>query len=282
MAQRRTDPYVKEGITPQSDIYIDPDTGEQSNYRKSYLKRMGHVLYDTPYKERDLTSGEQMYIDLVSKNYEGSNAEKIYNQYGRTKEDYIARKIKSIIRPRTMLMKTFYSNTIKQLEAGADARAATKKAAREAELTKVQKAVDTQKQMSAISKAGSSQFGAAAVTAGMTGAGSLVSTSGLSSGGAPASTGASLIAPTITKSVAAPKETQAMKTATQNIALAKEAATESIKKEIEIQKTLAPIRQRRRKQAQAQASLLRRGTGRGALLSSPAGGAGFFGGYFKG
>ena len=52
--------------------------------------------------------------------------------------------------------------------------------------------------------------------------------------------------------------------------------------EKEVQKTLEPIRQRRRQQAQAQASLLRRGRGRATLMSSPRGGTGFFGGYFKG
>lgn len=56
---------------------------------------------------------------------------------------------------------------------------------------------------------------------------------------------------------------------------------EFTKSEIKAQETLAPIRERRRRRAEQEASLLRRQTGRRALLSSPAGGAGFFTGYFK-
>lgn len=67
-------------------------------------------------------------------------------------------------------------------------------------------------------------------------------------------------------------------------AAAKEAQTTAQKKvetEIKTQQSLAPIRQRRKQQAQQQAKSLRRTTGRQALLASPRGGAGFFGGYFK-
>lgn len=55
-----------------------------------------------------------------------------------------------------------------------------------------------------------------------------------------------------------------------------------VKTEAAMQPELQQIRQRRRRAAEQQASLLRRQTGRRALLASPTGGAGFFGGYFKG
>jgi len=61
-----------------------------------------------------------------------------------------------------------------------------------------------------------------------------------------------------------------------------EKITEKIKADVEVQPVLQQIRQRRRRAAEQQASLLRRQTGRRALLASPTGGAGFFGGYFKG
>jgi hypothetical protein len=52
--------------------------------------------------------------------------------------------------------------------------------------------------------------------------------------------------------------------------------------EASVQPELQQIRRRRQTAAKQQASMLRRQTGRRALLSSPTGGAGFFGGYFKG
>lgn len=55
-----------------------------------------------------------------------------------------------------------------------------------------------------------------------------------------------------------------------------------LKSETVIQPELQQIRRRREKAVKQQVSLLRRGTGRRALLTSPTGGAGFFGGYFKG
>lgn len=54
------------------------------------------------------------------------------------------------------------------------------------------------------------------------------------------------------------------------------------KREQEVQPELKQIRQRRRRAVEKEASLLRRQTGRRALLASPTGGSGFFGGYFKG
>jgi hypothetical protein len=57
---------------------------------------------------------------------------------------------------------------------------------------------------------------------------------------------------------------------------------EKLKADIAVQPELEQIRQRRRRAVEQQASLLRRTTGRRALLASPTGGAGFFGGYFKG
>jgi len=56
---------------------------------------------------------------------------------------------------------------------------------------------------------------------------------------------------------------------------------ERIKSEIRTQEQLAPIRQRRQSMLEQQVKAMRRQTGRRALLSSPTGGAGFFGGYFK-
>lgn len=61
-----------------------------------------------------------------------------------------------------------------------------------------------------------------------------------------------------------------------------EAAKGILRSETKIQPELKEIRRRRKVVAEQQASLLRRQTGRRALLSSPTGGAGFFGGYFKG
>lgn len=199
-----------------------------------------------------------------------------------TREQYAEAAKRKIIAPQYVREKLYNQRMISMLEAGTDLRAASKQAVTAAKAETVASQIKQQVKMSAISKASGSQFGAQALAAGMTGAGKLVSTSGLSSGGAPASTGASLITPEIVKSVSAPKITPKAKVAVAASETAADTAVEKIEKEIETQQALAPIRQRRRKQAQAQASLLRRGTGRGALLSSPAGGAGFFGGYFKG
>ena len=55
-----------------------------------------------------------------------------------------------------------------------------------------------------------------------------------------------------------------------------------VKTETAMQPELQQLRRSRERAAKQQASLLRRTTGRRALLSSPTGGAGFFGGYFKG
>ena len=52
--------------------------------------------------------------------------------------------------------------------------------------------------------------------------------------------------------------------------------------ETDVQPVLQQVRRRRESAAKQQASLLRRQTGRRALLASPTGGSGFFGGYFKG
>ena len=52
--------------------------------------------------------------------------------------------------------------------------------------------------------------------------------------------------------------------------------------ETDVQPILQEVRRLRESAAKQEASLLRRQTGRRALLSSTAGGAGFFGGYFKG
>lgn len=57
---------------------------------------------------------------------------------------------------------------------------------------------------------------------------------------------------------------------------------EKLASEAKIQPTLKEIRRLRQDVAQRGASLLRRNTGSRALLSSPTGGSGFFGGYFKG
>ena len=61
-----------------------------------------------------------------------------------------------------------------------------------------------------------------------------------------------------------------------------EAAKGILRSETKIQPALEEVRRRRQTAAKQQASMLRRQTGRRALLSSPTGGAGFFGGYFKG
>lgn len=61
-----------------------------------------------------------------------------------------------------------------------------------------------------------------------------------------------------------------------------EAAKGVLKSEVKIQPALQQVRRRREVATEQQASMLRRQTGRRALLSSPTGGSGFFGGYFKG
>lgn len=61
-----------------------------------------------------------------------------------------------------------------------------------------------------------------------------------------------------------------------------EAAKNVLRSETKIQPALKEIRRLRQNVAQRGASLLRRNTGNRALLSSPTGGSGFFGGYFKG
>jgi len=57
---------------------------------------------------------------------------------------------------------------------------------------------------------------------------------------------------------------------------------ERLRTEAAIQPELRQIRERRAQAAKEQAKVLSRQTGRRALLASPGGGRGFFGGYFKG
>jgi hypothetical protein len=61
-----------------------------------------------------------------------------------------------------------------------------------------------------------------------------------------------------------------------------QAAKNILRSETKIQPALKEIRRLRQDVAQRGASLLRRNRGSRALLSSPTGGSGFFGGYFKG
>jgi len=61
-----------------------------------------------------------------------------------------------------------------------------------------------------------------------------------------------------------------------------EPAREAIEAEKKILPQIQKIRERRDVVAQKEASLLRRTTGRRAMLVSPQGGRGFFGGYLKG
>ena len=220
----------------------------------------------TPYKERELRGAEKTLFDLQMGAYNKSYQEKFPEV---TREQYAQAVKKTIIAPQYAREKAYNERMISMLEAGTDLRAASKQAATAAKAETVASQIKQQTKMSAISKASGSQFGAQALAAGMTGA-------------TPTSTGSSLITPEIVKSVSAPKVTPKAKVAVAASETAADTAVEKIQKEIETQQALAPIRQRRRTQAQAQASLLRRGTGRGALLSSPAGGAGFFSGYFKG
>jgi hypothetical protein len=60
------------------------------------------------------------------------------------------------------------------------------------------------------------------------------------------------------------------------------ATQKQIGTEIAVQQQLKPIRRRRKSMLEQQVKSLRNQTGRRALLASPTGGAGFFGGYFKG
>lgn len=57
---------------------------------------------------------------------------------------------------------------------------------------------------------------------------------------------------------------------------------ERLRTEAAIQPELRQVRERRAQAAKEQAKVLSRQTGRRALLASPGGGRGFFGGYFKG
>ena len=125
-------------------------------------------------------------------------------------------------------------------------------------------------------------FAATAIGAGMTGAGRMTGTAQSSAVG----TGTVAVTPTVAQEqVAQTITTPSQREAAKEISTARkeEKRIEAfVEAERDIQKTLQPIRQRRRRAAEQQASLLRRTTGRRALLVSPAGGAGFFGGYFKG
>lgn len=131
-----------------------------------------------------------------------------------------------------------------------------------------------QRMRSALSGRSGSSFYGGAMSAGMGGAGRLVSSSGYGPENASMITG---IAPS-GQSAAQRESIEAGQQA------AKEATTtakKAISSEIAVQKELAPIRQRRQSMLEQQVKAMRRQTGRRALLSSPTGGAGFFGGYFK-
>jgi hypothetical protein len=80
------------------------------------------------------------------------------------------------------------------------------------------------------------------------------------------------------------KQTRTMTAAKREAAVAEQTrpTKEKLASEAKIQPTLKEIRRLRQDVAQRGASLLRRNTGSRALLSSPTGGSGFFGGYFKG
>lgn len=121
---------------------------------------------------------------------------------------------------------------------------------------------------------GGSLFGSSAMAAGMGGAGKLYSSSGYGYTDAGQDPIITPTAKTSTQIAAKDMQTQASE--------ATKTAQKAISTEIKLQDTLAPIRARRRRAAEQEASLLRRQTGRRALLASPTGGAGFFGGYFKG
>lgn len=230
----------------------------------------------TVYKPRELTGSEKTLFDIQMSGYSKSYQEKFPEV---TRQQYSESVKRSIIAPQYQSEKLYTERMISMLDAGSDPRAASRAAATAVNAAIVKKQIDQQTRMKAVAKASKSNFGAAAMTAGMTGAGTLA---GSSTVGGAASAGTSLIKPDIQKAVTTPKISvadQAMKQAAEERS---ETAKAKIESEVKVQQQLAPIRQRRRRAVERQASLLNRRTGRRALMSSPAGGAGFFGGYFKG
>ena len=263
-----TAPTPKKAITkPKSEV-----TATQGK-RKSVPGYLG-----TKYEPRELRGAEKTLFDIQMQGYNKSYQEKFPEV---TREQYAESVKRTIIAPQYQRERTYVQSMLKQLEAGSDPRAAAKMSSTEMRADILKEQLEQQAQMKAVAKASKSQFGAKAMAAGMTGAGSLVSTSGISSGAAPISTGSSLIRSDIVRAATKPKVSAIDARVVEKATEAQKVAQERIESEIKTQQTLAPIRERRRRRAEQEASLLRRQTGRRALLSSPAGGAGFFTGYFK-
>ena len=177
------------------------------------------------------------------------------------------------------------NNTREALRAsGADERTI---AARMSNLVKAYSYSQYQRYRSALSgRGGGSSFYGGAMSAGMGGAGSLASSASgstaIKSGpGMGTAVGGSSMITGIAPSGQSAAQKESIEAGQQAAREATTTAQKAISSEIATQKELAPIRQRRQSMLEQQVKAMRRQTGRRALLSSPTGGAGFFGGYFK-
>jgi hypothetical protein len=76
--------------------------------------------------------------------------------------------------------------------------------------------------------------------------------------------------------------TQKLKDLASTVGVQAAELSKKVKTDTEQQPALQEVKQKRKSLVQAEAKALTRKTGRRALLTSPAGGSGFYGGYFNG